>query len=238
MAATIPPLLRSIRAEADQIAPKRSKRSDGIIGDAAHASRESDHNPDARGVVHAIDITHDPAAGFNARAEAENLRQRCQRAQEHRCKYVVSYDDTRKRDIIASASRDLLGAPWGWRYQSTADHSTHMHISILTGVAVEQSTGPMLRPELFMEGPVAGTIVDACATPEGYLMVSDKGYVYHWGGPHFGGWGGMPLNAPIVAIAPYVKDGKTHGYWLFAADGGVLTFGLAPYLGNTVGIIP
>jgi hypothetical protein len=35
-----------------------------------------------------------------------------------------------------------------------------------------------------------------------------------------------------------VKDGKTHGYWLFAADGGVLTFGLAPYLGNTVGIIP
>lgn len=43
--------------------PTRSKASDGGIGDAAHSARESDHNPDASGVYHARDFTHDPASG-------------------------------------------------------------------------------------------------------------------------------------------------------------------------------
>lgn len=45
------------------LAPNRSKLSDGGLGDAAHAARESDHNPDANGVYHARDFTHDPAHG-------------------------------------------------------------------------------------------------------------------------------------------------------------------------------
>lgn len=49
--------LRNLRAECDAWWPNRSKRSDGWIGDTAHASRVSDHNPDENGVVHALDIT-------------------------------------------------------------------------------------------------------------------------------------------------------------------------------------
>ncbi len=55
--------------EINRAAPKRSKASDGSIGDAAHATRSSDHNPWVRwlgtGIVTARDFTHDPAGGLD-----------------------------------------------------------------------------------------------------------------------------------------------------------------------------
>ncbi|MQB02542.1 MAG: hypothetical protein GEU78_20460, partial [Actinobacteria bacterium] len=70
--------LLTLRDQVDAAAPNRSKRSDGTIGDAAHASRSSDHNPwvkdGATGVVTAIDLTHDPAGGANMHTISEALR--------------------------------------------------------------------------------------------------------------------------------------------------------------------
>lgn len=40
------PDLLSLRAEFDELAPARDRGADGTIGDAAHAARSSDHNPD------------------------------------------------------------------------------------------------------------------------------------------------------------------------------------------------
>ena len=40
----------------------------------------------------------------------------------------------------------------------------------------------------------------------------------------------MKLNKPIVGMTP-TPDGN--GYWLVASDGGIFTFGNAPYLGST-----
>ena len=68
MAESLEQLLGQIRA----YYPTRSTVSDGGLGDAAHAARTSDHNPDAAGVVHARDFTHDPAV-FDAHAFADRL---------------------------------------------------------------------------------------------------------------------------------------------------------------------
>lgn len=48
-----------LRKEIDILFPNRNKRSDGALGDSAHAARESDHNPDVNGWVRAIDVDED-----------------------------------------------------------------------------------------------------------------------------------------------------------------------------------
>jgi len=60
--------------QVNALAPDRNKSSDGWIGDEAHASRKSDHNPNSKGVVQAQDFTHDPANGADSYKFAELLR--------------------------------------------------------------------------------------------------------------------------------------------------------------------
>ncbi|PNB05314.1 hypothetical protein C1X98_30785, partial [Pseudomonas sp. FW306-2-11BA] len=90
-------LLRQV----NEMAPGRDKSSDGMLGDQSHQMRKSDHNPDANGVVTAIDISHDPAHGVDAGDLAETLRQ----SQDKRIKYIIS-----NRRIASS-----LVSPWQWR---------------------------------------------------------------------------------------------------------------------------
>lgn len=113
--------LLALRGTVNAMAPARSKRSDGTVGDAAHAARTSDHNPwvvhQGRGVVTAMDITHDPAGGCDAGRLAESLRS----SRDARIKYVIW--DRR----IFSATVE----PWVWRpYNGRNPHSHHVHISV------------------------------------------------------------------------------------------------------------
>lgn len=116
--------LMQLRGEVNIKYPKRSKDSDGAVGDTSHASRSSDHNPwiaDPPGphVVSAIDITHDPKGGFDSYAFAEWLRLE----KDRRIKYVIS-----NRRIFAGS---LGPSPWVWRAYSGANpHDHHVHISV------------------------------------------------------------------------------------------------------------
>src|SRR6185295_11246983 len=118
--------LLKLRRQVDAKAPRRSKASDGTIGDAAHASRASDHNPwvrdGAMGVVTAMDITHDPANGCDANVLAEAILA----SQDVRVKYVIW-----NRRIASSYEVNGV-APWIWRpYGGTNPHTKHMHLSVL-----------------------------------------------------------------------------------------------------------
>src|SRR3954469_14339906 len=82
--------LVTLRAQVNVRWPNRSKKSDGTIGDEAHASRSSDHNPwvkdGAMGVVTAEDITHDPASGCDSYVLAQQLLD----SRDDRIKYIIS----------------------------------------------------------------------------------------------------------------------------------------------------
>jgi endonuclease G len=118
--------LLALRRQVDARAPRRSKASDGTIGDAAHAARDSDHNPwvrdGAMGVVTAMDITHDPANGCDAGALAESILA----SRDARVKYVIF-----NRRIASSYATGGVAA-WTWRpYSGTNPHSKHIHLSVL-----------------------------------------------------------------------------------------------------------
>lgn len=106
----------SLQTVTDQIAskyPNRDRRSDGWIGDAAHATRKSDHNP-VDGIVHAIDLDEDgwPCATFVDQLVA---------SKDPRLKYVIY-----ERRIWFPSS--------GWRaYYGSNLHTIHVHISVYQG---------------------------------------------------------------------------------------------------------
>lgn len=131
--------LDTLLAEINASAPNRSKVSDGSIGDAAHASRTSDHNPwvidrFGVGVVRARDFTHDPADGCDAGAIAEAIRQLALRG--HPALGAGAYVIWNRR--IASASYG-----WVWRsYTGSNPHDHHCHVSVATAAAGYDSTAP------------------------------------------------------------------------------------------------
>jgi hypothetical protein len=121
--------LVQLRAQVNALAPRRRKDSDGTIGDARHRRSRSEHNPDANGIVRAMDITHDPKRGMDSYALAETLR----RNRDLRILYVIS-----NGRIFSS-----IVEPWQWRrYGGINPHDEHMHVSVVANPARYDSTAP------------------------------------------------------------------------------------------------
>lgn len=130
MAITLVPCLVQLRTEFNRIAPGRDKGSDGWIGDPAHQATKSDHNPDSRGLVHAIDVDRDLRAGLDMQDVVDHLVARCRSGAEKRLTYVI-YNGR-----IWSASR-------GWTaraYTGSNPHDKHAHFSAGDTPAREAST--------------------------------------------------------------------------------------------------
>ncbi|MEU5721567.1 hypothetical protein ABZ783_07070 [Micromonospora sp. NPDC047738] len=119
------PSLAVLRAEINQRWPNRDRTSDGWIGDTAHQAQgsRSDHNPNARGSVDAIDVDEDGldfAVVFAAIKRHPSAR------------YVI-YE------------RKLYHRLRGWKpepYTGPNPHDKHFHLSIDQTREAEQNTRP------------------------------------------------------------------------------------------------
>lgn len=144
------PSLIAMEAEADRLAPHRSKVSDGSIGDAAHRARgsKSDHNPEG-GWVTALDLTHDPRGGWDAHARARQLAAR----RDPRIDYIIS-------------NREIWDLGRGWRrYTGPNGHTQHAHFSIFNTATARGITDPFW--------PAAGTPPRPPGTPAPALEEDD-----------------------------------------------------------------
>jgi hypothetical protein len=128
----------TLRNQVNKRWPKRDKRSDGWIGDKAHAGRQSDHNPDARGLVHALDIDADldPKDPGAAQRLANQIVAYASSGipGANRIKYVVFNDQI--------ASGTYANSMWKWR-GSGYGHLRHIHVSFSTKGENNAQTFPL-----------------------------------------------------------------------------------------------
>jgi hypothetical protein len=128
----------TLRNQVNKRWPKRDKRSDGWIGDKAHAGRQSDHNPDSRGLVHALDIDADldPKDPGTAQRLANQIVAYAASGipGANRIKYVVFNDQI--------ASGTYANSMWKWR-GSGYGHMHHIHVSFSTKGENNAQTFPL-----------------------------------------------------------------------------------------------
>ena len=163
--------LGRLLAQLNAAYPRRSKISDGAIGDAAHASRSSDHNPwvldGATGIVTARDYTHDLASGM----DCEALYQALIKSRDPRIKYVI-WNRT-----ITSGGKDA--SPWVRRsYTGSNPHDKHLHLSVRSDKASYDDVrdwalpGTASTPEVPDMLPHESAQLAAIATEVGKLAVA------------------------------------------------------------------
>lgn len=116
--------LIDFRSEVNARWPNRDHRSDGFLGDAAHATRESDHNPwviDSKGVgvVRAADTDVD---GIDAAWLAEHIRR------------LGAAGDLRLNPggyVIFNGRIAGSHTGWAWHvYTGPNPHRSHIHMSV------------------------------------------------------------------------------------------------------------
>ena len=112
-----------LREQIDDDYPDRDRKSDGWIADSRHLAKgTSDHIPDARGIVRALDIDADLSAHKEeVYAVVEKIRKLAKKG-DKRIKYII-YDGKIMSPIL------------GWKrraYRGANPHRSHFHISFTT----------------------------------------------------------------------------------------------------------
>jgi peptidoglycan hydrolase-like protein with peptidoglycan-binding domain len=138
-----------LRDEINRRWPNRDKRSDGTIGDEAHRRSKSDHNPNGKGVVRALDVDVD---GINAAWLAEHVRQ------------LGAKGDARLVDGGYAIFNHRIASEvegWRWRaYRGSNPHTAHVHVSVsraergydsTAAWGVPRGTGPVSDPPIDYE---------------------------------------------------------------------------------------
>ncbi|MFC4334095.1 peptidoglycan-binding domain-containing protein [Salininema proteolyticum] len=176
--------LDRLRDEINARAPKRSKRTDGTIGDSAHAGTASDHNPNSRGVVCAADFTHDPGAGADMDAISD----------------ILVHPGTRNKHLkYVIFNRLIAGIHTGWKwwnYSGSNPHTSHMHVSVGRGPD-GRSSGPYDGRETWHVGKTNAKPTNPSkpgkrpAPKPHYDFPLPRGSYFgwaHWGNESISGW--------------------------------------------------
>jgi peptidoglycan hydrolase-like protein with peptidoglycan-binding domain len=196
--------LESLRAEFNTINPKRDRSSDGWIGDDRHAATVSDHNPDVRGDVYAIDVDVD---GVPMPAIVAWLVAECRAGRETRLQYVIF-------------RRTIWSRSWGWKaraYRGANPHTKHAHFSARRelgrrgggwGIAVKFKLGkPASKPPASKPGKVAahpaGSRILLLRQPA--MSGADVAYLQRWIGPRAGFTDGQYGPRTFVAVKWYQR---------------------------------
>jgi hypothetical protein len=138
----------TLKSELKIVFPLRDTESDGTIGDAAHASRTSDHNPfvivNGTGIVRAFDIDEDLDGNpvnnpYDARAVFDHLL-KLARAGDKRIRYII-YEGLIYSDKYNFVARIYTG---------TNAHKKHIHLSLSLEERYFDSKAPwgFLTPQL------------------------------------------------------------------------------------------
>jgi len=111
---------QQLRLQIDDTYPDRDRTSDGWIGDVRHSARTSDHNPDSKGIVRAIDIDRD-LAGKKKPDLMPDLADQIR---------LCAKSDKRISYIIFNGKIASSRMGWRWRkYSGVNPHNHHCHIS-------------------------------------------------------------------------------------------------------------
>jgi hypothetical protein len=111
--------LKTLLGQINTKFPYRDRTSDGGIGDAAHAARVSDHNPDSTGVYHAYDFDHDPDSNG---LDCYKLKAALVASWDTRIKYIIFM----RRIWYASSRKEFY-------YDGVNAHDHHLHLSVVSG---------------------------------------------------------------------------------------------------------
>ena len=114
---------QQLRLQVDDSFGDRDRTSDGWVGDLRHQSRPSDHNPDSKGIVRAIDIDRDLAgkAKPDLMPDLADQIRLCAKS-DKRISYVIF------NGRIASSR---MGFRWR-KYTGSSPHDHHCHVSFTT----------------------------------------------------------------------------------------------------------
>jgi hypothetical protein len=113
---------QQLREQFDDSYPDRDRTSDGWVGDVRHSARTSDHNPDSKGIVRAIDIDRD----LSGKAKPDLMPDLA-----NQIRLFAKSDPSQRIAYIIFAGK-IASPRMGWRFRKYSGinaHDHHCHIS-------------------------------------------------------------------------------------------------------------
>jgi hypothetical protein len=208
--------LKTLRNQINAQYPNRSKVSDGTIGDAKHSSRRSDHNPNARGVVCAFDITEDHKNGPDLVKLLPLL------LKDKRTHYVIYERKIYNTKIKNGAARPYSGAN---------AHSHHLHLSVFQDAKLyddptpwnlgDSKPMPLEAPKTPAEAPKPALMSDtakAVSAPPGPTVAREQTKYDPQRAVSFFMGRGWSKNAAIALVANIMWESGGNSKWTIVWD--------------------